>query len=166
MTPWTINAQEKNNQKKRSHCKKAMDILHKQQAGTKDYLLQPKLCAFLPVSEDGHSNRQGGVFQGNSKDSRRWEQLRERRKRSRESGPHRFYFLYFPHPFCKKTYFLYFPHPFCKKAQLIKSRVIVNSRVVIYGANELPICKKPKFWPPNVKGLRNRSPLVKREAFN
>ena len=53
----TINAQEKNNQKKRSHCKKAMDILHKQQAGTKDYLLQPKLCAFLPVSEDGHSNR-------------------------------------------------------------------------------------------------------------
>ena len=33
------------------------------------------------------------VFQGNSKDSRRWEQLRERRKRSQESGPHRFYFL-------------------------------------------------------------------------
>ena len=31
---------------------KAMDILHKQQAGTKDYLLQPKLCAFLPVSEE------------------------------------------------------------------------------------------------------------------
>ena len=61
----------------------------------------------------------------------------------RESGPHRFYFLYFPQPFCKKTYFLYFPHPFCKKAQLIKSRVIVNSRVVICGANELPICKKP-----------------------
>ena len=84
----------------------------------------------------------------------------------RESGPHRFYFLYFPQPFCKKTYFLYFPHPFCKKAQLIKSRVIVNSRVVIYGANELPICKKPKFWPPNVKGLIFRSPLVKRKAFN
>ena len=68
-------------------------------------------------------------------------------------GPHRFYFLYFS-------------HPFCKKARIIKSRVIVNYRVVIYGANELPICKRPKFWPPNVKGLRNRSPLVKREAFN
>ena len=81
-------------------------------------------------------------------------------------GPHRFYFLYFPHPFCKKAYFLYFPHPFCKKAQIIKSQVIVNSREVIIGANELPICKNPKFWPPNVKGLRNRSPLVKREAFN
>ena len=36
----------------------------------------------------------------------------------RESGPHRFYFLYFPQPFCKKTYFLYFPHPFCKKGPI------------------------------------------------
>ena len=36
---------------------------------------------------------QAAVFQGNSKDNRRWEQLWERRKRSRESGPHRFYFL-------------------------------------------------------------------------
>ena len=63
-------------------------------------------------------------------------------------------------------YFLYFPHPFCKKARIIKSRVIVNSRVVICGANELPICKKPKCWPPNVKGLIFRSPLVKRKAFN
>ena len=122
MTPWTINAQEKNNQKKRSHCKKAMDILHKQQAaGTKDYLLQPKMCAFLPVSEETDTQiGRGECFRETAKTAEDGSSYGKDGSGRRESGPHRFYFLYFPQPFCKKTYFLYFPHPFCKKAQLIK----------------------------------------------
>ena len=145
------------------------------------YLLHPQLGIIASVrgrtlkqvggSVSGKQQRQqkmGAVTGKTEAVTGKWatEQLRERRKRSRESGPHRFYFLYFPHPFCKKTYFLYFPYPFCKKARIIKSRVIVNSRVVINKANELPICKTPQFWPPNVKGLIFRSPLVKRKAFN
>ena len=65
----------------------------------------------------------------------------------------------------RHTFYISRTH-FVKRPKLIKSQVSVNSRVVIYGANELPICKKPKCWPPNVKGLKNRSPLVKRKAFN